>query len=348
MTLNKTIFLFLLSGLIVGCGGGGGSGSNDTVATTKDEILSTEFDNTTSYKWGSIQFDTTFVEITKNSRNGNIWYADYSKLDKGTEPDIGRLMLSTDGLYKPDETKYPLGYRRYILRSTSQDGTTLRKTPYNKDGLKNIVVEEKGRWIDLTNVRISDRTAVYWNLLAEKIPTSVFFHPEPIGDQFKDFLALTKKNTFPAGAKCFQVERTNYSVPYYVITNTESLAYINGVSVNNFSDYVSLAGGNAVTGKWGNIQWAYLNTEANDPKYYTISAYMNIDNKLASGYWQKNPNTSIDSIIAGYEKSLDSFNNNDDVISFQSAIAEAKNECTYYNSVASQKIESLMNQTLLN
>jgi len=52
MTLNKTIFLFLLSGLIVGCGGGGGS--NDTVATTKDEILSTEFDNTTSCKWGSI------------------------------------------------------------------------------------------------------------------------------------------------------------------------------------------------------------------------------------------------------------------------------------------------------
>ncbi|MFX9003984.1 hypothetical protein ABTN42_20890, partial [Acinetobacter baumannii] len=84
MTLNKTIFLFLLSALIVGCGGGG---SSDTVATTKDEILNTEFDNTTSYKWGSIQFDTTFVEITKNSRNGNIWYADYPKLDKGTEPD---------------------------------------------------------------------------------------------------------------------------------------------------------------------------------------------------------------------------------------------------------------------
>ncbi|MDC4765221.1 hypothetical protein NQ808_18885, partial [Acinetobacter baumannii] len=249
-------------------------GSSDTVATTKDEILNTEFDNTTSYKWGSIQFDTTFVEITKNSRNGNIWYADYPKLDKGTEPDIGRLMLSTDGLYRPDETKYPLGYRRYILRSTSQDGTTLRKTPYNKDGLKNIVIEEKGRWIDLKNVRISDRTAVYWNLLAEKIPTSVFFHPKLIGDQFKDFLALTKKNTFPAGAKCFQVERTSYSVPYYVITNTESLAFINGVSVNNLSNYISLAGSNAVTGKWGNVQWAYLNTEANDPKYYTISVYM--------------------------------------------------------------------------
>jgi len=320
MTLNKAIFLFLLSGLMVGCGGG--TGSSDTVTTTKDEILSSEFDNTTSYKWASIQFDNTFVEITRNSRNGNIWYA--------------------------DETKYPLGYRRYILRSTSQDGTTLRKTPYNKDGLKNIVVEEKGRWIDLKNVRISDRTAVYWNLLAEKIPTSVFFHRESIGDQFKNFLALTKKNTFPAGAKCFQVERTNYSVPYYVITNTESLASVNGVSVNNFSDYVSLAGSNAVTGKWGNVQWAYLNTEANDPKYYTVSVYMNIDNKLASGYWQKNPNTSIDSIVAGYKKSLDSFNNYEDVISFQSAIEEAKNECTYYNSVASQKIESLINQTLIN
>ncbi|HAM67015.1 MAG TPA: hypothetical protein DCP65_14530, partial [Acinetobacter nosocomialis] len=178
MTLNKAIFLFLLSGLMVGCGGG--TGSSDTVTTTKDEILSSEFDNTTSYKWASIQFDNTFVEITRNSRNGNIWYADYLKLDKNTQPDIGRLMLSTDGLYRPDETKYPLGYRRYILRSTSQDGTTLRKTPYNKDGLKNIVVEEKGRWIDLKNVRISDRTAVYWNLLAEKIPTSVFFHRESI------------------------------------------------------------------------------------------------------------------------------------------------------------------------
>lgn len=51
---------------------------------------------------------------------------------------------------------------------------------------------------------------------------------------------------------------------------------------------------------------------------------MNIDNKLASGYWQKNPNTSIDSIVAGYERSLDSFNNYEDVISFQSAIEEAK------------------------
>ena len=75
---------------------------------------------------------------------------------------------------------------------------------------------------------------------------------------------------------------------------------------------------------------------------------MNIDNKLASGYWQKNPNTSIETLVAGYERSLDSFNNNIDVISFQSAIEEAKNECTYYNSVASQKIESLINQTLLN
>ncbi|MDR8235710.1 hypothetical protein FPK75_21155, partial [Acinetobacter baumannii] len=103
---------------------------------------------------------------------------------------------------------------------------------------------------------------------------------------------------------------------YYVITNTDSLAFINGVSVNNLSNYISLAGSNAVTGKWGNVQWAYLNTEANDPKYYTISVYMNIDNKLASGYWQKNPNTSIDSIVAGYERSLDSFNNYEDVISF--------------------------------
>lgn len=116
------------------------------------------------------------------------------------------------------------------------------------------------------------------------------------------------------------------------------MAFINGVSVNNLSNYISLAGSNAVTGKWGNVQWAYLNTEANDPKYYTISVYMNIDNKLASGYWQKNPNTSIDSIVAGYERSLDSFNNYEDVISFQSAIEEAKNECTYYNSVASQKL----------
>ncbi|MFX9833261.1 hypothetical protein ABTP17_20110, partial [Acinetobacter baumannii] len=80
----------LLSGLMVGCGGG--TGSSDTVTTTKDEILSSEFDNTTSYKWASIQFDNTFVEITRNSRNGNIWYADYPKLDKSTQPDIGRLM----------------------------------------------------------------------------------------------------------------------------------------------------------------------------------------------------------------------------------------------------------------
>ncbi|MDC5432421.1 hypothetical protein NRA52_03035 [Acinetobacter baumannii] len=65
-------------------------------------------------------------------------------------------------------------------------------------------------------------------------------------------------------------------------------------------------------------------------------------------FYSANPNTSIDSIVAGYERSLDSPNNYEDVISFQSAIEEAKNECTYYNSVASQKIESLINQSLVN
>lgn len=349
MTFNKTIPIIFLLGIITACGGGGGSNAEITeTSSQKDGIFNKSFDNTTAYSWGSIQFNSTFVEIARYTRNADILYVDYQKLDSKSKPDIGRAMLSTDGLLTPDETKYQLGYRRFNVRSVSAEGTVLRKTPYNKEGHKNLIVEEKGRWIDLQNVRVSDRTAVYWNLLAQKIPTSVFFSKDRLGTQFKNFLALTQETTFPVGAKCFKVESTTYSAPFYVITDPDTTVYMDSKRISNFNDYISILGRNVVSGKWGNTSWGYSKQTANDPRYYSIDVYMDINNKLARGYYTKNPNTSIESLAADYETSLKQSIGYDDQISFTGAINEVKNECTYYNAVASQKIESLIDLSLNN
>lgn len=347
MIFNKVTSLIILSSLLVACGGGSNSETTST-KKEKDEILNNSLDNTTSYKWGSVQFNTTFVEIARNTRNADILYEDYQLLDSESQPDIGRLMLSYDGLYTPDETKYPLGYRRFYISSISLDGTTLRKTPYNKEGHKNLVIEEKGRWIDLHNVRVSNRTAVYWNFLAQKIPTSVFFSKDILGTQFKKFLELTRETTFPSGAKCYKVEKTTYSTPFYVVTNPDTTFYTESKIINNLNDYILTLGGDAKTGKWGDTQWAYSKKIANDPTYYAVSIYMNINNKLASGYLNKNPNTTTESLVKEYEKSLEGYNGYVDTISYTGAIEEIKNECTYYNSIAAQKIESLIDISLKN
>ncbi|WP_436897447.1 hypothetical protein [Acinetobacter gyllenbergii] len=346
MTFNKISSVVILSGFLMAC-----DGDNSEVSDSiqqKDEILNTSFDNTTSYNWASIQFNSTFVEISKNTRNADILYTDYQKLDSKSQPDFGRLMLSKDGLYTPDETKYPLGYRRFNLRSVSQDGTILRKTPYNYEKHKALVIEEEGRWIDLKNVKVSDRTAVYWNLLAQKIPSSVFFSKDTLGTQFKNFLALTRQTTFPTGAKCFKVEKTTYSTPFYGITDLNTTFYDGFKYVNSLNDYISALGRNAVTGTWGTTQWAYSKQTANDPKYYSIDVYMNINNNLARGYYTKDPNSSIESLVKDYEISLKQSIGYDDKVSFTGAIEQVKNECTYYNSVAAQKIESLIDATLKN
>ncbi|MCU4377968.1 hypothetical protein F4U02_00840 [Acinetobacter haemolyticus] len=348
MKLNKVISLTILSSLMAACGGSGGNSETRDAKKEEEGILNHSLDNTTSYSWGSIQFNTTFVEIVRNKINDDILYTDYELLDSESQPDIGRVMLSYDGLYTPDETKYPLGYRRFNLRFVSQDGTTLRKTPYNKEGHKNLVIEERGRWIDLQNVRVSERTAVYWNFIAQKIPTSVFFSKDILGTQFKNFLALTQETTFPSGAKCFQIEKTNYSSPFYVVTNLETKVYSETNSIDNLNEYISSLGRDAQAGKWGDTRWAYSKKIANDPTYYAVNVYMSIDNKLAGGYLNKNPNTSITSLVKEYEKSLEGYNGYDDTISYTGAIEQIKNECTYYNSIAAQKIEELIDKSLKN
>lgn len=348
MTFNKTISLLFISSILTACGGGGSNTEITGTTSQKEGVFNKNFDNTTSYSWASIQFNTTFVEIARNTRNAEVLYVDYQKLDSKSQPNIGRRMLSTDGLYTPDETKYPLGYRHFNVRSVSEDGTVFRKTPYNIEGHKNLVIEEKGRWIDLQNVRISDRTAVYWNLLAQKIPTSVFFSKNSLGTQFKNFLALTRETSFPVGAKCFKVEKTTYSTPFYVITDPDTSVYMDAKRIYSLNEYVSTLGRNAVTGKWGTTAWAYSKQTENDPRYYSIDVYMNINNKLAAGYYTKNPNTSIESLVAGYEVSLKQSIGYEDQVSFTGAINEVKNECSYYNSIASQKIESLIDLSLKN
>lgn len=345
----KKILLISIIGLgLLGCGGGGSSDTSYTEKPTDSGINSNNFDSFTTFNWGSIQFKTGFVEIIKNMRNSNILYTNYQKLEPNNIELYKRHILSKDGLYRPDPTNYQLGYRTFNINYVSKDGNVFRKTPYNLNQLKDLQIQEQGQWVALDNITVSDRAAVYWNILADQLPSSVWFDKGERGTQFKKFLALSKVTRFPSGAKCFKSEKTTYSMPFFVITAIGSNAYVNGQNVKTFDEFLKAAGTNKVSGTWGGISWAYLK-EYDQPKYYVADIVANIDGKLSVGYWEKDPNTTLQKTLKEYENMLQQpYVSQEDRISFNAAIEEVKYECTYFNDIAANTIEKLIDQSISN
>lgn len=340
--------LITLSIVLFGCGGGGSSGdSSDNKAPVKDAIQNNLFDNYVQFTWGSVQFRNTFVEITKYQRNANIEYADYLKLDDPTKLFDDRVQLGRDGLYVIDKNKYPLGYRKSFINSVSQDGSSINRSIYNMNNLKKVREEEKGKWIDLNGKKISDHTVITWNAMNESFPDNSLFNPEKIGTQFKDFLKLTKTTQFPAGSRCFISESKTYSEPFYIITNINTTSYINDQNVKTFDEYVKALGNDQVVGNWGGTAWAYSKTKGNDSKYFAVEVAANINNQLATGYWDKNPNRTSEALIQEYKELLNQrYVSVEDKVFWNAWIKAIQNECTYYNPIAAATIQSLVNQTM--
>ncbi len=156
--------------------------------------------------------------------------------------------MSKDGLYSPDPTNYQLGYRTFNINYVSKDGNVFRKTLYNFNQLKDIQIQSHGQCMAPDNIKVSVRAAVYWNILANQLPSSVWLDKGERSAQFKKFLALSKSTTFPSGSKCFKSEKTTYSIPYFVITAIGSNAYVNGQTVKTFNEFLKAAGTNKVSG----------------------------------------------------------------------------------------------------
>lgn len=344
--MKKSLGTSFLACLLTACGGGGG-GSDQTggqLATSETGINNSGFDSYTQFNWASVQFDTGFVEVIKNIRNSDILYTNYAKLEPDNVELYKRPILSKDGLYEYDQTNYPLGYRTYKVNYVSNDGNTFNKTPYTIKGLNQFKIQESGKWISLDNVLISERTAVYWNLLATQYPDSVWFKSGKLGQQFKDFLALSRATKFPSGSKCFKSEKTTYSQPFYVVTNQDAKVYVNNQLVSTFDQYLSLAGSSNVSGNWGGTPWSYPK-KYDDSRYSAATIYTNINNKLAEGYWSKNPDITIEKRLKVYEDLLSESNlGQEDKVSFNAAIQEINTECTYYNDIAANSIQNLINQ----
>jgi hypothetical protein len=348
--MKKILGVSFLSFSLVACGGGGG-GSYETTpdgGTTESGVNNSSFDSFTQFNWGSVQFKTGFVEIIKNARNSDILYTNYKKLEPSNLELYKRPILSKDGLYEPDQTNYPLGYRTYKINSVSKDGNTFNKTPYTLKGLNQFNVQENGEWIALDNVVISERTAVYWNILAKEYPNSVWFNSGPLGKQFKNFLASTNVTKFPTGAKCFKSSKTTYSLPYFVITNLDAKPYINGQFISTFDQFLNVTVSNNVSGNWGGTPWAYQKMY-DGSEYYVATIYANINNKLSEGYWNKSPNITLENRLKVYTDLLKEPNLGlEDKISFNAAIKEINSECTYYNDIAANTIETLINKSSIN
>lgn len=349
--MKKVLCVGLLGLTLTACGGGSGGDSYEVKKPeeiNESGVNNSKFDSITQFNWGSVQFKTGFVEIIKHARNADVLYTNYQKIEPDNINYYKRPFLSKDGLYKLDKTNYPLGYRTYKINYVSKDGNIFNKTPYNVNGLNQLKIQESGSWVSLDNTLVSERTAVYWNLLATGYPNSGWFESGTLGDQFKRFLAATKVTKFPAGAKCFKSKQTKYSQPFYVITNEVASVYVNGQTVNTFDQYLNAVRSDGISGNWGGTPWSYLK-QYDGANYSAATIYANIDNKLSEGFWSKDPNLTIEKRLDVYNNLLKEPNlNSEDKVSFNAAIEEINTECTYYNDIAANVIESLIQQNISN
>lgn len=346
----QKLSLITLSIALLGCGGGGDSldsSSDNNTSVNKDGILNGSFDNYTTFKWGSIQFQDTFVEITKFQRNSNIEYADNLKADRNTKLFDDSVQIGSDGVYIKDKNKYPLGFRKSFVNFVSEDGNIINRSVYNVHNLKKVREEEKGKWVDLTGKKLSSHTAITWNAMLTSFPEHSMFNPGEMGEKFKDFLKQTRITQFPKGSKCFISESKTYSEPFYIMTDLNTSAYINGQRVTSFSEYVDLLGSDRVKGNWGGTEWAYSKEKAVDPRYFSIEVAANINNQLAMGYWTKNTKKTSQALIQEYKDLLNSsYVSPEDDIYWNAWINAIENECTYYNPVAATTVQNLVNNTL--
>lgn len=364
MNINKSIILFLTIGMLAGCG------DDDTTAISEseDSIQSKEFDNITSYAWDPYNLPVSnFVTVSKSTRSENILYTNYKYPGEGTffivsnseefrsvkYPKYENVYLSLDGLYKQGATRYPLGYKEYYINSVSSDGNTLNKTPHNLKGLKGLKIEEKGHWVDLSGMTVSDRTAVYWNTLDSYQEGGIILLSliSETWEKFHEFLALSKVTKFPAGAKCFKSESTHYTQPFYDVTL--------GLPIAEESRAIDVDGNPIPTipvewveGVWGGIQWKYdKNYDA--PTSGTAHLYAYINNEWRYGVWTKNPDISLDQLLKASQERLNELSGEEESsvtarIYANARYQELMNECTYYNDIAANTIDSLISKSIAN
>ena len=150
---------------------------------------------------------------------------------------------------------------------------------------------------------------------------------------------------FPTGSKCFKSSKTTYSLPYFVITNLDAKPYINGQFISTFDQFLKVLGSNKVSGNWGGTPWAYQKMY-DGSEYYAAIIYANINNKLSEGFWDKSPNITLESRLKEYTDLLNQpYVSLEDKISFNAGIEEVNKECTYYNDIAANTIETLIIQS---
>lgn len=333
---------------LTACGGGGsggniGSSGNGSISESPSGINSTRFEALTTYDFTAYS-KNTFVTASVSHQDGTISYTDYIKSDPD-QPDLDdTILIASDGAYEPDLNKYNLGYRTGVIDYISRDATTLVTTPYNKANLKNLKITTKGEWIDLGSKKVSDHTAVYWGIMAEKAGDSIFFPDyQPVKTKFKNFLALAKTTVFPAGASCFKELSTEYSLPFYQIYPKNSKLFANNVEVKEYQAWVESLGTDIISGKWGNVDWAYAKSQANDTRRFVVEVGVNWQNKPYVAYWEKQPDSTVKGDIAQYEKEMkENPLDEEEKIAYNATIAALQKECTSYNKIAANKIDQLI------
>lgn len=306
-------------------------------------INSTRFEALTTYDFTAYS-EKTFVTASVSHQDGIINYTDYVKSDPDQPNLDDSILIASDGAYEPDLNKYNLGYRTDMIDYISSDATTLVTIPYNKANLKNLKITTKGEWIDLGNKKVSDNTAVYWGIMAEKAGDSVFFPDyQPVKTKFKNFLILAKTTVFPAGASCFRELSTEYSMPFYQMYPENSKLFANSAEVKDYQAWVKSLGTDIISGKWGNIDWAYAKSQASDTRRLVVEVGVNWQDKPYAAYWEKQPNSTVIGDIAQYEKEMkENTLDEEEKIAYNATIAALQKECTSYNRIAANTINQLI------